>query len=470
PTLDSLAGRVVHTAFDTRGEFACSNELLNKIQACTRWATLGNYHGIPTDCPHREKNGWTGDAQLSAEQALLNFDPMTCYRKWMADFRDVQRPSGQLPGIVPTGGWGFNWGSGPAWDSAAVLIPWYLYLYCGDTTVLAEHYECMKRYVEFTETMATDHIVNFGLGDWCPPHSTGGGGYKCPATVTDTAYFYVDTCVLAKTAALLGKSGDAKRFEKLAAKIRAAFRKRFLELETGKVTGNCQTSIGCALYQGLVDAAEQPKVLAALVAEVEAQKRHIDCGILGAKYVMHALTELGRADLAYAIATQTDFPSWGHWIAQGATTLWESWHGNSSRNHHMFGDISAWFYKGLAGISPDPAAPGFQRVLIRPNPVGDLKWVRAWHRSPYGRIVCNWSLSSGTRRSVSEGGDGEFKLDLTIPANSTATVFLPTSDPASVRESGQPASQQPGVRLRGQEAGRVVLDVDSGEYRFTARP
>lgn len=405
---------MVHTALETRGEFSCSNDLLNAIQRAALWATRGNFHGNPTDCPHREKNGWTGDAHLSAEQVLLNFDPRTAYHKWMGDFRDAQRQSGQLPGIIPTGGWGYNWGSGPAWDSATILIPWYLYLYDSDTATLVEHYDSMKRYVDYMTSMATDSIVDFGMGDWCPP--TGSEeGHKCPRAVTDTAYYHVDASLLARIANALVKKSDARRYEKLAAKIRKAFRKKFLNRKTGEVTGNCQTSTACALYQGLVDEEEKPRVVAALVATVEEHKRHHDCGILGTKYLLHALTDAGRVDLAYANATQTDFPSWGHWIKQGATTLWEMWNGNGSHNHHMASDISDWFYKGLAGINPDPTAPGFKHFFIRPNPVGDLRWVCAWHLCPYGRIESNWTWENGT-----------FTLDVLVPPNCTATALLPS--------------------------------------------
>lgn len=457
PTLDNIRGRAVHTAFEKRGEFTCSNDLLNAIQRCALWSTVNNYHGIPTDCPHREKNGWTGDAHISAEQVLLNFDPMTAYTKWLADHRDNQRPNGQLPGIIPTGGWGYNWGSGPAWDSATILIPWYLYLYCGDTGILEEHYECMRRYVDFLTSMASENIVDFGLGDWCPPVG-GPEGHKCPRIVTSTAYYYVDALIVARAAALLGRKEDAEKYAKLAADVKAAFRRRFLNLETGRVTGNCQTSMSCALYQGLVEENEKGKVLEALAAAVEEQNRHIDCGILGTKYILHALTEHGRVDLAYAIATQTDFPSWGHWIKQGATTLWETWDGNASRDHHMFSDISAWFYKGLAGINPDVSKPGFKNIIIRPNPVADLRWVKAWHNSMYGKIVCNWTVKNR-----------QFTLEVAVPPNCTATVYLPTSDPTSVRESGRPVKQQPGITVDDWSERRLRLNIESGRYCFTAR-
>ncbi|SHF23644.1 alpha-L-rhamnosidase [Caldanaerobius fijiensis DSM 17918] len=457
PTLDNLRGRVVHTDFEAQGEFKCSNELLNSIQHAARWATLSNYMGIPTDCPHREKNGWTGDAQLSAEQVLMNFDPMTAYTKWMSDFQDVQRKTGQLPGIVPTGGWGYNWGSGPAWDSAIIFIPWYMYLYCGDEAILEKMYDNMKKYVDFMTTMATDDILEFGLGDWCPP--TGGPeGHKCPVAVTSTAYYYVDTHILSKVASILGKKEDAERYAQLARRIRDAFRKKFFDPDTGQVLSNSQTSLSCALYQGLVNEDEKQKVLALLVEQVEKANRHIDCGILGAKYIMHTLTELGRADLAYDIATQTTFPGWGYWIAQGATTLWETWSGDASRNHHMFSDISAWFYKGLAGINPDPEVPGFKNIIFKPNPVGDLQWVKAWHESMYGKITCNWAV---------EGNN--FNMHVIIPPNSTGTVYIPTSDPESVMENGEPVSKQVGIQVKGYQDGRVVLLLQSGEYHFSSR-
>lgn len=458
PSCEAIEGRVVHTDLLSRGEFVCSNPLLNAIQQAARWSTLGNYHGIPTDCPHREKNGWTGDAHLSAEQVLFNFNPVAAYRKWLRDFHDVQRDSGQLPGIVPTGGWGYNWGSGPAWDSALILIPWYLYLYEGDTEGLAENYPFMKRYVDYMTSMATGHLVNFGLGDWCPPVG-GAGAHKCPTEVTDTAYYFIDTHLLATIAAVLGRGADAKRYGQLAGRIRKAFQKRYLDPKTGLVTGNTQTSMACALYQGLVDEADQPAVFAALIAEVEAQKRHIDCGILGAKYLLHTLTDLGRADLAYAIATQTDYPSWGLWIAQGATTLWENWDGKCSRNHHMYSDISAWFYRGLAGIMPDPSAPGFRRVIIAPNPVAGLEWVKAWHEAPQGRIVSNWSVREGL-----------FRLDVEFPPDTEGEVHLPLAASTAILVEGQPAESAPGVSDQGRDRlGRRVFRLVSGRHTLTAR-
>ena len=221
PTLDTVRGRVVHTSFTPAGSFECSNELLNKIQQMTLWSYRSNFVGIPTDCPHREKNGWTGDAHLAAEQAMYNFHNVAGYEAWMNDFHDEQRDSGELPGIVPTSGWGYQWGNGPAWDSAYVLIPWYLYQYRGDTRVLAEHYDRLWRYVDYLTSRSKDHIVDIGLGDWLPAKTV------TPVPVTSTGYYYVDAIIVSKIARLLGKDADAKTYAELAGKIREAFRRSF---------------------------------------------------------------------------------------------------------------------------------------------------------------------------------------------------------------------------------------------------
>ena len=354
PTLENFRGRIVHTAFHDAGSFACSNELLNKIQLLTLRSYRGNFvDGYPTDCPHREKNGWTGDAHLAAEQAMYNFDNTAGYEKWMNDFKDEQRPDGNLPGIVPTSGWGYQWGNGPAWDSAYVLIPWYLYEYCGDTRVLAEHYDGMRRYVDFMTAKAKDHLVSHGLGDWVPANT------ETPTVVTSSGYYYVDARIVAKAAAMLGKTDDAKKYNALADAIRRSFNKTLYKGD-GVYANGSQTALSCAVYQGLVEPKEKDRVMAELAANVKRCNDHLDTGILGAKYLFHALSDNGQHDLAYRIATQTTPPSYGDWIRRGATTLWEDWGDGASRNHIMFGDISAWFYETLGGINVDPRQPGVQ--------------------------------------------------------------------------------------------------------------
>lgn len=451
---DGLRALVVHTALADAGSFECSTELFNTIQELARRSTLTNYHSLPTDCPHREKNGWTGDALVSAEQVLFNFDPVTAYRKWMLDLIDAQRQSGQLPGIVPSAGWGYNWGSGPAWDSALILIPWYTYVYTGDRGILESTYGAMVRYLGFLGTMERDGIVNFGLGDWCPPADKA-WEHKCPATVTDTSYAYVGYLTVSRIAELLGHHEDAHEFSQKAATTRDAFRRAFVDTATGSVAGDSQTSLACALYQGLLEESEKPLAFARLVDEVEKAGRHLDTGILGAKYLLHTLSHYGRTDLAYAITTQTTYPSWGHWIEQGATSLWERWDGKGSRNHHMYSDISAWFYRELAGIQPDPVEPGFKHVIFRPNPVDGLGWVRAHHLSPHGRVESGWTVESGS-----------FHLTIAVPGNCRGTVYLPEGFTEGVKVNGRTLEPTEGV-VDG-VSGRTLLEFAPGKHELTA--
>ena len=451
PTLDTLRGVFIHSAIPVAGEFECSNPLLNRIWSAGRWSYLSNLQGIPTDCPHREKNGWTGDAHLAAEQGLLNYAPAAVYAKWINDLGDEQRPTGELPGIVPTSGWGYKWGNGPAWDSAFLLIPFYLYEYCGDTKVLADHYDGLKRYVDYLTSKAKNGIVDIGLNDWAPFKTT------TPADITSTAYYYRDAQIVALAADLLGNDADARKYADLAAGIKTAFNEKFYHPDTMLYGNGSQTSLSCALYQGLVEPANKARVLNNLVAAVDKSNGHIDTGILGAKYLLNALLENGRADVACRIASQKDLPSWGWWIEQGATTLWEQWNGADSRNHIMFGDISAWFYKALAGINPDPAAPAFKHFTIKPNLVGGLTSAHAGYDSVRGRIVSDWKTKGG-----------RFDLTVTIPPNTTATVHVPVADSTSVKEGGKPAADTAGVSFLRVEAGRTLFEVGSGTYHFTA--
>jgi alpha-L-rhamnosidase len=450
PSKATLQAVFFHTAVPETGRFECSNPLLNRIWQATRMSYLGNLQGIPTDCPHREKNGWTGDAHLAAEQAMFNYFPAAVYTKWIQDLTDEQQPDGRLPGIVPTSGWGYKWGNGPAWDSALLLIPYYQYIYYGDTEILRRNYDAMKKYVEYLGGRANNGIVKIGLNDWAPFDT------KTEAGITDTAYYYVDTKIVALAARVLGKKDEEQRYEELAAKIKQAFNAKFYKSDTGLYDNGSQTALSCALYQGLVEPANKERVLSNLVAAVQARNWHIDTGILGAKYLLNALTENGRADVAYRIAGQKDLPSWGWWIEQGATTLWEEWRGDASRFHVMYGDVAAWFYKALAGINPDPDAPGFKHFFVRPNVVGELTSARGEYQSIRGKIVSDWKVVNG-----------EFQLLLVVPANTSATVSLPVAEVARVQESGGPAEKSARLRFLRAENQRTVFEAESGTYAFS---
>jgi alpha-L-rhamnosidase len=408
--------------------------LLNKIQQATLWSYRSNFvNGVPTDCPHREKNGWTGDAQLAVEQAQYNWDNTAGYEKWINDLLDEQQENGNLPGIVPTSGWGYAWGNGPAWDSAIVLIPWILYKYKGDKRILEQSYNGMKKYVDYLTSRAKPNgLVDHGLSDWCYAKT------KTDAAVTSSVYYFIDAKIVSNIAVILDKKEDAEKYSLLGEKIRNAYIKEFFKND-GTIANASQTAQSFPLYYGLVmnppafsgfnisesDIDPIKFTFQKLVEAVNKADNHLDVGILGAKSLFHTLSRYGRTDLAMKILNQKDYPSYGSWFERGATTLWEDWGDGSSRNHVMFGDISTWFYQTLGGITDTPeiqeelfddlenfvknASFAFKYFTVKPEyPVG-LDWVNVEHESPYGFISVAWKRN-GTK----------IELKFSVPVNTKA--------------------------------------------------
>ncbi|MFC1561172.1 glycoside hydrolase family 78 protein [Candidatus Latescibacterota bacterium] len=453
PTINNLKGRVIHSSFPRTGHFECSNELINQIQHNILWSYTNNFVGIPTDCPNREKMGWTGDAQIAAEAGLYNFDSGSSYSRWMNDFKNEQQESGRIPTIIPNSGrYGYKRPPTPAWGGAYVLIPWYLYQYYGDTRILEEHYEGMKGYVNYMSTLAYNNIFPFttGLGDWCPAETS------TPVEVTSTAYYYNFSVIISKVAQLLGKNNDVEKYKELAEKIKDAFNKTFFDSTTGQYSVGSQTALSTALFHDLVSNEDKEVVLNNLLENLKENQWHIDTGILGLKYVMNTLTDNNFAEIAYRMATQKTFPSYGYQIELGATTLWENWDPErGTHNHIMFGAIGELFYKALAGINTDPNAPGFKNTIIHPHPVDDLSWVDADYQSMYGTIKSSWRKENG-----------KFTLDITIPANTTSTVFVPVASNEMISENGNPIEEAEGVTFLYNENDSAVFSVGSGNYRF----
>ncbi len=415
PTGEQVQGRVVHTAYERTGSFECSHPLLNRIAALTDNSYGSNFVGYPTDCPQREKNGWTGDAHLAMEQAMFNYRNTAAYESFCRELHDSRTPEGDLPGIVPTGGWGFHSDNGPGWGSAAVIMPWYLYLYTGDRQILADHYPMMHEYVDFLDKRFPDHVVEMCRGDWVFLHT------RTPPRVTSTALFYYDSHIVATAADLLQKPEDAARYHRLAEEIQAVYNRKFYRGE-GVYEPGGQTSQAISLYYGLTPEKEIAPTAAALAAAVHRANDHIDCGFLGMKALFQALSGNGLHSLAFTVATQPDFPGYGDWISRGATTLWEDWTDTEgSLNHIALGDIVTWFYRSLAGIQPDPDQPGFRHIKIRPRPVSGLTFVRVGIESGFGAIRCHWTVEKGL-----------FRLEVVIPPNTTADVYLPNGEKHTV--------------------------------------
>ncbi|RYF64652.1 MAG: alpha-rhamnosidase, partial [Cytophagaceae bacterium] len=422
-TREALTGYFMHSDVPVIGQVTSANPTLNKIWSATNNSYLSNLFGYPTDCPQREKNGWTGDAHIASETGLYNFDGITVYEKWLADHRDEQQPNGVLPSIIPTGGWGYEWGNGPDWTSTIAIIPWNVYLFYGDKKILADNYDNIRRYVDHITELSPSGLTTWGLGDWVPVKS------KTPVEFTSSIYYFTDVSILAKVAALLGKPADAARYVALATKIKDAFNAKYLNKASGSYGSGLQTELSAALHWGLVPDNLRSSVAATLAKRVVADNNHIDVGLLGTKTILNALSDNGQADLAYTIASQETFPSWGWWIRNGATTLYENWPidatSDISMNHIMFGEIGAWYYKALGGIKPDPAQPGFKHVLLEPHFVTGLDHFEASHDGPYGAISSAWKRSGK-----------EVRYTVTIPPNSTASLKLPGTATAQKLEAG----------------------------------
>jgi len=458
PALDALEGLRLNSDVESAGFFACSNPLFNRVQEVVRWTQLSNIFSVQSDCPHREKFGYGGDIVATSDMAMLNFDMERFYGKVVEDFADAVRPNGGLTETAPFVGIadeGLGEGAGPVgWGTAHPLLAAQLYQYYGDQRLLQDQYDTARRWVELLRTRAVDHILTNGISD----HESLA---PKPVPVTGTAFYYQNVRLLARMAEVLGRSEDARKYGALAGEIRDAFNRRFLQPGTGRYFTATQASQAAALFMDLVPAGERERALGVLTEDVlDKHDGHLTTGIFGTKYLLHALSDHGRADVAYRVADQRTFPGWGHMLAGGATTLWEHWafsDNTFSHNHPMFGSVSEWFFRALAGINPDEDAVGFDRITIRPRPTGDLAWARGRYRSARGDVASEW------RR------EGErLVLIVAIPVGATATVYVPTAGGQAVTEGGKPAVEAPGVRFVRNEKDAAVYRVEAGRYTFVS--
>ncbi len=446
---ESLTAYYMHSDIPVAGKINSSNPTLNKIWEATNNSYLSNLFGYPTDCPQREKNGWTGDAHIAIETGLYNFDGITIYEKWLADHRDEQQPNGVLPAIIPTSGWGYTWANGPDWTSTIAIIPWNIYLFYGDSRLLNQCYENIKRYVDHINSESPEGLTDWGLGDWVPVKS------KTPKEFTSSVYYFTDVAILAKAAQLFGHQSDFEKYNELAEKIKKAINNKYLNKETGIYGSGLQTELSVALYWGIVPDSLKSIVAENLANRVIQDNKHIDVGLLGTKAILNALSENGFAELACEVALQETYPSWGWWIKNGATTLYENWDIESesdlSMNHIMFGEIGAWFYKGLGGIFPDPENPGFKNVILKPNFISSLEHFEASHDCPYGKITSKW-----------ERKNNNIIYTVSIPPNSAAMLFLKTVKISNSKE----ISKLKGVKVVEVLGNSTKINLEPGNYTF----
>ncbi len=425
PNLDALTGLVVYSEAPNIGEFSCSNELLNKVQHNILWGQASNMYSVPTDCPQRdERLGWMGDAQAFAPTASYNMEMIGFFNKWMNDITDSQDDDGAVhdvnPVIVVKGP------AAPGWGDAVYVVPWVMYKFYGDQRILEENYDAILAWVDYMKSKSVgDLYEKSGYGDWVAAE-------KSPSEPIGSAYYFYGAKMVSKIAGILGKATDEKEYKELSEKIAKAFNRKHFDKKNNTYTGNTQTANLIPLNFGIVPEDRRNAVAATIIENVKAKDNHLTTGFLGVSLLLPTLSDYGYNDLAFTVATQKTYPSWGYTVEKGATTIWELWDGDTngpsmnSRNHFALGSCGEWFYGYLAGIRPSTEAPGFKKIVLAPIPVKNLDWAKAEVKTTYGVVSSHW---------VRKGNIIEYNFK--IPTNTSAVFHLPLmgKELKSVRES-----------------------------------
>ena len=484
-TNDSITGIVIHSDMKPTGSFTCSDPMINRLQQNIQWGQRGNFLDVPTDCPQRdERMGWTGDAQVFAATASFNFNTAPFFAKWLKDLESEQRADGSVPWVVPNiikdgGGTGWSDGFGATgWADAAVIIPWTLYQYYGDQRILEDQYDSMKAWVDYMRDHAGDSFIfdyGFHFGDWLSFSDYMSYHYNAPdygyagahtdKSLIATAYFYYSTTLLQKAAAIIGREAEAKELNKLAVNIKQAWNREFMT-ETGRLVSSTQAAYAIALSFDLVTE-EKKAIVAQRLADDVRHFGHLTTGFLGTPVLNPALSDSGYPELAYQLLLNQRYPSWLYAVTMGATTIWERWDGirpdgsfqttgMNSFNHYAYGAIGEWLYHYVAGLGLDEKEPGFKHLRLSPHPGGGLTHGSAVIQTLYGQAECSWRISNN-----------QFNMNVTIPANTTATVTLLQAKLEQVKENGQPLQIGNGISATVQNDGVVELQLGSGHYQFT---
>lgn len=455
--------RSLHTrnSAPAAGSFACSDTLFNRIYSLINWAIRSNMASVSTDCPHREKLGWLEQTHLLGAACGYNYDILHLYNKTVDDMIASQQPDGLVPDIAPeyvVFDGGFR--DSPEWGSASILVPWYLYQWYGDKQVLSKAYDMMQRYLDYLGTKTNGHILNYGLGDWFDMGpGAPGESQLTPIALTATAVYFQDADCMQKIADILGKEQDAAKYAQLAAGIRKAFNDKFFDPQTKVYATGSQTAYAMPLYTGLVNEADRKAVFENLVQSIHKSKKALTAGDVGYHYLVSVLGKGGASELLYEMNNRDDVPGYAYQLKHGATALTESWPALRfvSNNHMMLGHLMEWLYSGLAGIRTVEGEPGFSTVLIQPQPVGDMKWVKSTFETMQGQVKVQWQKTGTT-----------FTLDVQVPPNTTAKVVLPPCNNNSIKEGGSHVQKAAGVEKVVTEAGKTTITIGSGAYHFVA--
>jgi len=473
PSLDAIVARVFHSDCPPAGTFECSSDLLNQLMKNIVWTHRDNMHGVPTDCPQRdERLGWMGDMLAFSQPACFNMDMAAFFTKWVKDIRDSQVEDGRYPDFAPHAYEPEVRFSGtPSWGDCGVVVPWRQYVNYGDTRMMAEHLDSMRRWIDWIHKnnpnlLWTEERGN-DFGDWLNGDTLKleqfgypAEGAQVPKEVLATAFWQHSAEIFAKMAAAIGRKAEAKEYGKLADDIRVAFVKAYIK-DDGTIEGHTQAGYALALHFDLVPENLREAAAKHMIQRIEDYKWHISTGFHTTVMLMNQLTRFGRTDVAYRLINNRTMPSWGYTIEHGGTTIWERWDGwvegrgyqnpaMNSFNHYAIGAVGEWMYRTILGINPDETKPGYKHFAIRPIPGGGLTWAKGSYRSIRGKIVSAWKVDGDT-----------LTLDVTVPPNTTATVYVPAKDLTAVKADG--------VEPLRMEDGAAVCEVGSGTYQFTSK-
>lgn len=459
PEILEIKGLHTTNSAPEAGSFTCSKPLFNKTHELIDWAMRSNMASILTDCPHREKLGWLEEAYLMQYSLQYRYNLSRLYEKILADMAQAQTENGVIPTIAPEY---VRFDSGfedtPEWGSAFILCPWNLYQWYGDTRFIVKYYPQMKRYLEYLTSRANDHIVAYGLGDWYDLGPNPPGYSQLTSNgVTATATYYYNTIVLQQMAALLGNTEDEKLYGELAAKIKESFNRHFFHKDKQCYDRNSQTANAIAIAINLVEPAYKMGVLNNLIFDIRQRGNALTAGDVGYGYLLKALGKNGCQEIIYDMNSQYDVPGYGYQLAEGATSLTESWKASrsSSNNHFMLGHLMEWLYSGLGGIRQQEGSVAYKKILIDPQVVGDLREARTCYESPYGTIRCEWRKEHGA-----------FFIKVEIPENSEALVLLPVYSVEGVTENGVSLAACKDITVIGQEGNKLKVKIGSGNYSF----
>lgn len=463
---DDLQFLVVHSDMRKVGDFACSNELVNKIYANMLRTVRMQERGVPMDPDRDERQAWLSVSEKTSEtEGYMYYNVSAFYNNFLEETRSSQRENGLLSEAGSLWDWNTK---DPCWPAVITTTPWSCYYMYGDKRVLSENYATMKRWVLYLQkNLDSDFIYRKGTySDWVDAYSmdkktSDNGGTS--RELLSTAYMYYDFKTVEKTADFLGKTDDAAYFREAAKKVEKAFITTFFDPAVDTFLSQTQTSYVLPLAFGLVPSKDSQSVIDNLVKDIVVRHNgHLTVGCPGLKWLMQTLTTVGHTDVAYTILTQTTRPSWGYMVSKDGTSIWERWDRdtrdpgmNGQSQTILAGYLGAWMYQTLGGINYDTSMPGFKNIIMKPEPVGDLKWVNASFKSLYGLIISNWKYENGL-----------FKWKVTIPPNTTATVHIPTNDSASVKESGRTISNIPNIKFIGIKGNAAVYEIGSGSYQF----